>query len=86
MHFRRLLPTAPAAAAFSYTQASPATAPPSTGQEAGRAPLWPSWLGTLLRRLREREELRSLSTRERRDIGLTDYDVEALTRRPLWRP
>lgn len=62
------------------------TATPSRTPRRGHGPAWPAWLGALLRRLREREELLGLGPRERRDARLTDYDVRMLARKPLWRP
>ena len=75
----RIAPGAPAAATFR-------TATPSRTCLRGHGPAWPAWFGALLRRLREREEILGLGPRERRDAGLTDYDVQALARKPLWRP
>ncbi len=62
------------------------TAAPPRASRRGHAPAWPAWLGALLRRRREREELLNLGPRERRDARLTDYDVRMLARKPLWRP
>jgi hypothetical protein len=63
------------------------TATPSRTPRRGHGPAWPAWLGALLRRRREREELLGLGPRERRDARLTDYDVRALlARKPLRRP
>ena len=62
------------------------TATPSRTCLRGHGPAWPAWLGALLLRLREREELLGLGPRERRDARLTDYDVRALARKPFWRP
>ena len=75
----RIPPGAPAAATFR-------TATPSRTPRRRHGPAWPAWLGALLRRLREREELLGLGPRERRDARLTDYDVRALARKPFWRP
>ena len=62
------------------------TATPSRMSRSVHAPAWPAWFGALLRRRREREEILNLGPRERRDARLTDYDVRALARKPLWRP
>ena len=62
------------------------TATPSRTSRRGHAPAWSACFGALLRRLREREEILGLGPRERRDAGLTDYDMRALARKPLWRP
>ena len=75
----RMPPEVPAAATLR-------TATPSRMPRRGHGPAWPAWLGALLRRLREREELLGLGPRERRDARLTDYDVRMLARKPLWRP
>ena len=78
----RIPPGAPAAATFR-------TATPCRTRLRGHGPAWPAWpawFGALLRRLREREEILNLGPRERRDARLTDYDVRALARKPLWRP
>jgi uncharacterized protein YjiS (DUF1127 family) len=78
MHISRDLPrgTTPLAATL------PGFAPPRHAPTG----LWPTWLGTAMKRLREREELRALTPRERRDAGLTDLDAARLLRKPLWRP
>ena len=68
------------------TAATCHTATPSRTSRNGHAPAWPAWFGALLRRRREREELLGLGPRERRDAGLTGYDVQMLARKPLWRP
>ncbi len=75
----RIPPGAPAAATLR-------TATPSRTCLRGHGPAWPAWFGALLRRRREREEILNLGPRERRDARLTDYDVWALARKPLWRP
>ncbi|GGC44546.1 hypothetical protein GCM10011504_23680 [Siccirubricoccus deserti] len=46
------------------------------------------WRGALARwlgRIRERDELRGLSGRERRDAGITAYDVAIESRKLPWR-
>ena len=48
-----------------------------------RAP-WRGALGRWLRRLREREEMFALSERERRDAGITAYDVAFECRKWPW--
>ncbi len=80
MQFGLRLPPGTPAAATRHTAA------PSRTPRRGHGPAWPAWLGALLRRRREREELLNLGPRERRDARLTDYDVRMLARKPLWRP
>ena len=46
---------------------------------------WREALGRWLRRLRERDELGRLSERERRDAGITAYDVAFERRKLPWR-
>ena len=53
--------------------------------EAGVPRPWPEILGRWLRRLRERDELSRLNERERRDAGITAYDVVFECRKPIWR-
>lgn len=52
---------------------------------AGEARPWPAALGRWLTRLRERDELAGLTARERRDAGITAYDVAFETRKHPWR-
>jgi uncharacterized protein YjiS (DUF1127 family) len=47
-------------------------------------PPWREALGRWLRRLREREEMLALSERERRDAGITAYDVAFEHRKWPW--
>jgi uncharacterized protein YjiS (DUF1127 family) len=53
--------------------------------EAGVLRPWQEILGRWLRRLRERDELSRLSERERRDAGITAYDVAFECRKLPWR-
>ena len=46
---------------------------------------WQAALGRWLRRLRERDELSRLSERERRDAGITAYDIAFECRKLPWR-
>lgn len=46
---------------------------------------WFSWLVDLQARWRARDELRSLSDAQLRDVGLTREQVEQAIRKPLWR-
>ena len=48
-------------------------------------PRWWELVGRWLRRIRERDELSHLDERERRDAGITAYDVAIECRKPFWR-
>lgn len=54
-------------------------------RQADTRPPWQAALGRWLGRLREREQMRALDARERRDAGLTAYDVAIETRKLPWR-
>lgn len=81
MHIPRNLPAAALGATLVPPFRGPAAVPARPAPAGG---LWSAWLGTVMDRMHEREELRSLSPRERRDAGLTDPDVARLSRKPLW--
>jgi uncharacterized protein YjiS (DUF1127 family) len=53
--------------------------------KAGIPRPWRGALGRWLRRLRERDELSRLGERERRDAGITAYDVAFECRKLPWR-
>jgi uncharacterized protein YjiS (DUF1127 family) len=57
---------------------------PRAREFGARAP-WRGALGRWLGRLRERDEMRGLSERERRDAGITAYDVAFECRKLPWR-
>ncbi len=59
-----------------------ATAQPSARE---RPASWRAWLAALMARRAESLELRALSDRELRDIGLTRDEADALAAKPLWR-
>jgi uncharacterized protein YjiS (DUF1127 family) len=59
--------------------------PGARAREYGAQTSWQKALGRWLARLRERDEMRGLSERERRDAGLTTYDVAFECRKWPWR-
>jgi uncharacterized protein YjiS (DUF1127 family) len=59
--------------------------PGARARESGAQAPWQKALGRWLARLRERDEMRGLSERERRDAGLTAYDVAFECRKLPWR-
>jgi uncharacterized protein YjiS (DUF1127 family) len=59
--------------------------PGARARESGAHASWQEALGRWLARLRERDEMHGLSERERRDAGLTAYDVGFECRKLPWR-
>ncbi len=57
---------------------------PAAGRPAPAAAHWWDAMGRWLARSRERDEMQRLDERERRDAGLTSYDVAYESRKPFW--
>jgi len=75
-----LYPVPPAQAVSPFT-----STPHFVTPDAGGSQSWPAALSRWLNRLRERDELAGLTGRERRDAGITAYDVAFETRKLPWR-
>lgn len=47
---------------------------------------WVAWLVYLQTRWRMRAELMALNDMQLHDVGLTRWEIDALQKRPFWRP
>ena len=56
-----------------------------TGPSASQTSTWRALVDRWTTRLRERAEMATMTARERKDAGLTAYDVELECSKPFWR-